>query len=74
MQYFEQYCVQSTFVRRPENFVVSHFDERLQLQQPTKGLLWLVFFAGDKQWSVKEDSATLGQLSLISSGVDEDTS
>ena len=47
-------------------------DERLQVQQPTKGSLCRVFLAGSKLFSVKEDSAMLGQLLLLSAGVDED--
>ena len=46
VQHFERHWVQSALVRRQEHFVLRHLDERLQVQQPTKGSLCRVFLAG----------------------------
>ena len=72
-QHLERHWVQSAPVRRQEHLVVMHFDERLQVQQPSKGSLCRFFLAGVKLFRVNEDSSTLGQLSLHSADVDEDT-
>ena len=72
-QHLERHWVQSAPVRRQEHLVVMHFDERLQVQQPSKGSLCRFFLAGGKLFRVNEDRSTLGQMSLNSADVDEDT-
>ena len=74
VQHFERNWAQLVPVRQQEHFAVRHFDERLKVQQPMKGLLCRVFLAGGKSLSVKEDSTRLGKVSLHSDSVDEDAS
>ena len=53
-------------------FVARHFDNRLQAQQATKGLLYRIFLASCELLSTNEDSATLGKLILLSDGIEEE--